>query len=299
MLSIYISKLEKSNDYVKLFNNLALTHSHIREESGTHSLNFKYRKNDTTLILINGFELVSPKTGESFLDFFKKNNSNASPDAGKTEIDWLASILLRIIKKIDKNLASDLSIEKKANLFIHWGGAGRKDASARLRSAAKKFDFPFRIMDFSALDRDEYDKLVNGDLTDILEAEKSLIAKSEEFNRKIYELMETILIKSSDNYLKSLKENKPEPFTIADREIYRETKWLLQELKVDLQKSDFVENSTTKEKIEAFYRDKDKFESVIHLHDEPQVEILDIRKFRAVINEFLALLPYDIYPKES
>ena len=271
----------------------------MRIQGTTDSLNFKFDQNDYTIILLNGYELISFDDGKLFLEFFKFNKPNISANKGISELNWFSEMLQKVIAKVDKDLLSHLSKEKKPNLFIHWGGVGRKNASARLRKVAELSDFPFRIYDFSVRDREEYKKFKNGDITEIKEAEKSLIEKSAEVNRRIYEFMETILLKNSDKYLKTIKDNKIEPFIFSDAKIYREAKWILEELKYFLQKSGYVKDESKKKEILTFFEDQGKFSTVIGLKEEPNIEIKDIKKFRSILNEFLALLPEDIYPQES
>jgi len=299
MLSIYISKFDKSTDYNPLFKKLSLENDSYGDIiHTTHVINFKYRSSKPIIILINGFELIAFKGGAAFVAFFKNGNLNESSDQGITELNWLKEKLESIIKEIDEKLLSQISLENKANLFLHWGGPGRKAASDRLKKAAELTVFPYQIIDFSTQDPDEYKKLKNGNLDDIQEAEKSLIAKSKEFNRKIYELMEMILIKNADKYLKSLKQDKVEPFIVKNMDLYEEAYWLLEEFSEKLQELTF-DNEEKKKQAMEFYTDKDKFGSVIRLLKEPEIQILDIKKFRTVMNEFLALLPHEIYAKES
>lgn len=301
MFSVYISQMDKTTtDYDRLFKKLDLKGGSYQDIlRSTHAINFRYRSTKPVIILVNGSELLQFKGSDNFINFFKKGNSERSPDQGKTELQWLKEKLDRIIEKVDNKLLSQLSNEKKANLLIHWGGPGRKEASTRLRDVAREVDFPFIIADFSSLEKEDYEKLVNGDLTAIQEAEKSLLEKATEVNRRIYEFMETVLLKNSDKYLKSLKENKIEPFVFADKKMYQEAKWIIDELKFFLQRSSYIKDDSKKQEISGFFEDRSKFQSVFSLKPEPEIEIKDIKKFRRVFNEFLALLPEDIYPQES
>jgi len=300
MFSVYISQMDKTTtDYDRLFKKLDLKGGSYQVIGVTHTINFKCRSIKPVIILVNGSELLQFKGADDFINFFKKGNSEKSPDQGKTELHWLKEKLERIVEKVDNKLLSQLSNEKKANLLIHWGGPGRKEASTRLRDVAREMDFPFNIADFSSLEKEDYDKLVNGDLAAIQEAEKSLLEKSAEVNRRIYEFMETVLLKNSDKYLKSLKENKIEPFVFVDKKMYQEAKWIIEELKYFLQKASYIKDDLKKQEILAFFEDRNKFHSVLSLKPEPAIEIKDIKKFRRVFNEFLALFPEDIYPQES
>ncbi len=300
MFSVYISKLDRTTtDYDRLFKKLDLKGGSYKVIGVTHTINFRYRSLKPVIILINGSELLQFEGADDFVNFFKKGNSEKSLDQGKTELNWLREKVERIIEKVDTTLLSQISTENKANLFIHWGGFGRKEASARLRGVASEMHFPFNIADFSSLEKEEYEKLVNGDLAAIQEAEKSLLEKSAEVNKRIYEFMETILLKNSDKYLKSLKETKIEPFVFADEKMYREAKWIIEELKFFLQKSGYIKDEQKKKEILPFFETSGKFNEVFNLKQEPEIEIKDIKKFRSVFNEFLMLLPEDIYPQES
>jgi len=154
MINICISRIEGKSDYDNFGNSSKFKEGILRERPNVIHYRYFYRKQDNvTTLIIKGIDFEIWDDGNAFIRFFKNNNQSISKDNGVSELTWLLDVFKKIINKIDSNLWGKNKNENKVNLFIHWGGEGRYEATNRLFKTATKLEsFPFDVITWSTQD---------------------------------------------------------------------------------------------------------------------------------------------------
>lgn len=252
MVNICISRITGNSDY----DNFGTSPNFVEDtlEENSNFIDFKYyysKEKDVTTVIINGSDFKRwDKKGYDFINFFKNNNKDVSKDNGVSELAWLIDIFEQIIKMIDKSIWEKLNNKNKAELFIHWGGEGRYEATNCLNKTAKNLkSFPFDVITWSTQDKVKLSvvHLFNlDDSEEIIKSAKELVKSYEvlDVKKKIIEIKQKTILKwlplaidfqglcevnekLRNNYFNDLKKNYPPEFIAEHKRNINEINYLL------------------------------------------------------------------------
>ena len=268
MVKICISRMTGNSDYDDLGTSPKFEEDTLEEIS--NYINFKFFfsvENDVLMLIINGSDFKRwDKKGNDFLNFFKNNSKNVSKDNGVSELTWLIDIFKKIINMIDDSIWEKLNNKNRAELFIHWGGEGRHEATNRLNKTAKNLkSFPFDVITWSTQDEMKLNvgQLFNLDDSEkIIESAKELVEsyKAVDIKKKIIEIKQKTISKwlplaidiqglcevnekQRNNYFNNLSKIYPPEFVAEHKRDINEVNYLLnRSIKTDEDKlSTFVD----------------------------------------------------------